>query len=73
MQMFAGTFAMCTEDPTIATVEECVTAGNTWENPPGNSFDNFGSAMLALFLQVRSPGLLPSIAIDYSSSRYALP
>jgi hypothetical protein len=56
MQMFAGTFAMCTEDPTIATVKECENAGNTWENPPGNSFDNFGSAMLALFLQVRSPG-----------------
>ena len=55
MQMFAGTFAMCTEDPSIPTVEACKEAGNTWENPPGNSFDNFGSAMLALFLQVRSP------------------
>ena len=55
MQMFAGTFAMCTEDPSIPTIEACKEAGNTWENPPGNSFDNFGSAMLALFLQVRSP------------------
>ena len=51
MQLFAGTFAMCQEDPTIKGKHHCEDQGYLWANPPGNAFDDFGQASLTLFLQ----------------------
>jgi hypothetical protein len=51
MQLFAGTFAECSEDHTIKGKHHCEAKGYTWENPVGNSYDDFGQAMLSLFLQ----------------------
>ena len=54
MQLFSGEMASCT-DPTVLTREACVGVAEDgmprdWENDAMGSFDNFGEAMLTLYV-----------------------
>ena len=55
MQLFMGRLASCSS-PQLMTESSCLTAGERWATPSFGSFDDFGSAMLMLYVMSSGDG-----------------